>query len=96
MGGVDELVAVGEPLKEAKQLVLCRWMEVHTWFIKKKDRILVSLLRLDQENQVERKEPLETLATGLQLDLDIWSSIISYPDAEIVAIRVIADLVSPL
>ena len=56
----------------------------------------MEFFRLNQEHQIERKKPLESLAPGFEFDLDIRSPIVSNPDPKVVSIRTVANLVTPL
>jgi hypothetical protein len=49
---------------------------MQTRLVEEKHRVLMALVRLNQEYEVEREEPLETLAARLELDFDAGSSVV--------------------
>src|SRR4051812_11430125 len=66
MGRVKKLIGLRDALEEVDEPHLKARVEMKTRLVKQQDRALVRLPALDQENQIEGQEPLETLASLLE------------------------------
>src|SRR5262245_24584642 len=86
MRRIKDLIPIGEVLVKINELLLCCWMQVQAWLVEEQDRVLVALLGFNQENEVEREEPLKAFAAGLQFNLNIRPPVVGDPNTKVIAI----------
>src|SRR5437764_242634 len=86
---------MGELLEKLNSFGLSGAMQVESWLIEEKDAVGVSADGFNEKDRVEREEILHAATSLIQLDR-AFIDVVGNPDAEVIAVEVVAELMVAL